>query len=349
MMDTLKSRYLKIYDAKFFLEQDLETITPYLKSQGWLEANDHVTKLEIPGKGNMNLILRVIPHQAPSFIIKQARPWVEKYPQLEAPVERIKVEHTFYQQLAGHPGLTKYSPAVMGFDVANSILTLEDFGQSADCSFVYNKGSFFGRNELDAAIGYLNIINQLPVPKRYPSNLALRELNHQHIFYLPFIADNQFNLDEIQVGLQAFSQPCKKDKPLYLKIEQLGKSYLGSGDTLLHGDFYPGSLLQTQAGLKVIDPEFSYVGPVEWDIAVFIAHLLLSATPLKLIDSCLSNYEKPAYFDHDRFSGFVGVEVLRRLIGLAQLPLEMALQQKADLIEQSREWIKKGNIDILHT
>lgn len=346
-METLKSRYHQLYQDKLFLEPDIPELEAYLKKQQWLRSDDHLKLVEKPGEGNMNLLLRVIPDQAPSFILKQARPWVEKYPQLDAPVERIEVEHNFYQQVLAYPQLSAFSPTVVGFDKLNSLMAMEDFGQAADFSYVYQKQSFFDENDLEIAINYLNSLKQLPVPSQYPANTILRALNHQHIFYLPFIEDNQFDLDQVQPGLQKLSAQCKKDQDLFSKVGTLGESYLGSGATLLHGDFYPGSLLKASDGLKVIDPEFSFAGPVEWDISVFMAHLFLSDTPTELIRLAFNQYQKTTDFNYQLFSGFVGVEILRRLVGLAQLPLEMGLEQKAQLITKSIEWVKQENIDIL--
>ena len=49
------------------------------------------------------------------------------------------------------------------------------------------------------------------------------------------------------------------------------------GPSLIHGDLFPGSLLQTGSGeLRIIDPEFCFCGDPEFDIGVFYAHLLLS-------------------------------------------------------------------------
>ena len=98
----------------------------------------------------------------------------------------------------------------------------------------------------------------------------------------------------------------------------------------------------------MIDPEFSFLGPVEWDIAVFIAHLFMSGAEEASIRSAFEQFEKKETFDFGRFSGFVGVEILRRLIGLAQLPLEMDLYEKAGLIDRSILWVKQANIDVLY-
>jgi 5-methylthioribose kinase len=158
---------------------------------------------------------------------------------------------------------------------------------------------------------------------------------------LPF-TENTFNLDQIQPGLQQLANQCKLDRQLTNQVDQLGKCYLGNGNSLLHGDFYPGSMLRSGKDLKVIDPEFSFMGPEEWDIAVFTAHLFLAQTTLEVIQATLKLYKPGDKFDRHKFAGFTGTEILRRLIGLAQVPVALSLDQKNRLIQEAIGWIKTG-------
>ena len=41
-----------------------------------------------------------------------------------------------------------------------------------------------------------------------------------------------------------------------------------NGDTLLHGDYYPGSWMRVRERLYIIDPEFSFAGPKEFDLGI---------------------------------------------------------------------------------
>ena len=59
-------------------------------------------------------------------------------------------------------------------------------------------------------------------------------------------------------------------------VRELGALYLQDGTSLLHGDYFPGSWLQTAAGVRVIDPEFCFFGPPEFDVGVLLAHLHLA-------------------------------------------------------------------------
>ena len=92
-----KQQFQQAYPKAFFLERAVQTVEQYLRQQGWLLAKEQVKTLEKPGEGNMNFVLRVHTSWNRSFIIKQARPWVEKFPQFAAPVERVAVEATFFK------------------------------------------------------------------------------------------------------------------------------------------------------------------------------------------------------------------------------------------------------------
>jgi 5-methylthioribose kinase len=113
--------------------------------------------------------------------------------------------------------------------------------------------------------------------------------------------------------------------------------YLSDGPCLLHGDFYPGSFLKTDKGIKIIDPEFCFFGFAEFDLGVFIAHLKLSEQSQELIDLAYASYEKREDFNMNLLNQFVGIEILRRIIGLAQLPLTSTLQTRVSLCDEAKK------------
>jgi 5-methylthioribose kinase len=172
------------------------------------------------------------------------------------------------------------------------------------------------------------------------TNRAMRTLNNEHITHYPFLEDNGFDLDTIQSGLQDLAMPYKRDADLKKTVQQLGAVYLAEEHpskpvTLLHGDYYPGSWLQTASGTKIIDPEFCFFGPAEFDLGVMIAHLMLAEQPPTVLNTVLTNYQQSTDFDERLRQRFTGVEILRRLIGLAQLPLTLSLDRKRDLLEDA--------------
>lgn len=166
--------------------------------------------------------------------------------------------------------------------------------------------------------------------------MILRELNHQHIFILPF-KNNGFSLDNIQQGLEALAKPFKNDKVLKNKIDRAGKAYMQNGDTLLHGDYYPGSWMRVGERLYIIDPEFSFAGPKEFDLGIMAAHLILASGQNSVFDQVCEAYRNKVKVE--QVQTYCGIEIIRRLIGLAQLPMERTLKQKKNLLNLAKEYI----------
>lgn len=163
----------------------------------------------------------------------------------------------------------------------------------------------------------------------------MRALNATHIFDFPLDPDNGSDLDAITPGLQAVADRLKHDDDFVTAVRAVGALYRGDAPgVLLHGDLYPGSWLTTPNGLFVIDPEFCWIGPREWDVGVLIAHLRLSGQPETSVARLIRRYRDaldPALMDK-----ICGIEILRRLMGVAQLPLTIDLAAKARLLDESR-------------
>jgi len=331
--------------------QHPEAIQQYLSRRGWICEDEPVVAVEKPGEGNMNYILRVRTglsgsgQGSRSLIVKQSRPYVEKYPSIAAPAERAVIEGQFYRKTQTIPALNAYQPNLLDLDSDHNILVMEDLGAASDFTNLYQPGVVITDDELNALIHYVGTLhNQFrqATPDPAFANAAMRALNHEHIFRYPFMIDNGFDLDTVQPGLQAAAMPYKQNEALKTTVTQLGTVYLGDTQrgadfTLLHGDYYPGSWLRTPdgqltAGIKVIDPEFCFYGPAEFDLGVMVAHLHLSEQPDSIIEAAQTQYNRSPGFDEQLLRKFTGVEMIRRLIGLAQLPLSLSLKKKVELL-----------------
>jgi 5-methylthioribose kinase len=338
-MDQNRAKFRQEYPQAFYLtEDDRPSLETFLRNAGWMQAGEAIVHTEKPGEGNMNYVLRVSTSLR-SFIIKQARPWVEKYPQIPAPMERIVVESHFYQIVSEEEVLRQYIPSMIGFDSGSFILALEDLGQTADFTRIYRKNEQISPADLAAIVRFISHLHQAGRKGHpFPDNLPLRQLNAEHIFTYPY-GEHDLDLDAVQPGLKELASRFKKDTELTARINELKAVYLSRGTTLLHGDYYPGSWLETSQGIRIIDPEFAFLGRPEFDLGVLVAHLKMAHVPDSLVKEGLKAYSYTNEFDYTLFGGFCGAEILRRVIGLAQLPLEMSLQEKADLLTWAREGV----------
>ncbi|MEM9667605.1 MAG: phosphotransferase [Pseudomonadota bacterium] len=313
-----------------------------LKSANWLPVGSLVTSTAIAGAGNMNLVERVQLDNGDSLILKRARGWVEKYPDIPAPIERAGVEAAFYKSVAG-TAAGKAMPNHLGYDEEQAANLLQDLGEGTDGMFVYD-GTELPLDQLHAVADWAASLHGISVTAEMRdrfSNDAMRALNALHIFTFPLDPDNGFALDEITPGLQAVGDGLKLDAAFVAAVNEVDQRYLSqstdSGAVLLHGDLYPGSWLTTDDGLFVIDPEFCWIGPAEWDVGVLLAHMKLSGQPAGYGDQFTARYGRP--LDEDLMNKITGIEIMRRLIGVAQLPLSIDLATKKALLEKARNLV----------
>ncbi len=212
------------------------------------------------------------------------------------------------------------------------MMAVEDLGAASDFTDIYRKDKQISLDELADLVRFISALHRVSVrdmQEPFPDNQTLKLLNAEHIFNYPYLEDNGFDLDTVQPGLQSLATQYRQHDALKTAIGLLGKAYLEQGDTLLHGDYYPGSWLRTKQGTKVIDPEFAYLGRAEFDLGVLVAHLRMAQTDDQTITDTLAGYQVSGRaFDHALFAGFCGAEILRRIIGLAQLPLDLTLEEK---------------------
>ena len=211
---TSREEFLKQHPEVHFLDaDDLGGLAGYLRQQGWLGETETIADARKAGEGNMNYTLRV-GTSARSLILKQARPWVEKYPQIAAPRSRAIVEGRFYKQISARSEIAAMMPRLLGFDAASCILALEDLGEASDFTSLYS-GETLPESALNQLADYLTNLHGAFAGALLDdvfSNRAMRELNHQHIFDLPLREADLLDLDAITHGLRQTAQYLKNDR-----------------------------------------------------------------------------------------------------------------------------------------
>lgn len=317
---------------------EISQLQEYLHSCGALALDAKVSAVAKAGEGNMNVVLR-IKHSQGSVILKQARPYVHKYPTIPAPIGRIWVESAYYEATASLDKLRKYMPRILHKDRNNFLLLMEDLGDLHDMTIQYQADQKLDSSTIEALIDYLLALHRaLPLSdiEAFPKNLDLRKLNYEHLFVYPYREDNGLDLDGITPGLKEIALSICRDTFLKKEAEKLGDIYLSSGSSLLHGDFYPGSWFVRDHDVMILDPEFAYCGHPEFDLGVMVGHLYLMNAPQEKIDLARDRYYEGHPLDTQLVDRFAGMEIIRRLIGLAQLPLDLSLASKKRLIEEAR-------------
>jgi 5-methylthioribose kinase len=319
---------------------DPDSIERYAVARGLVRADALPLEIARAGEGNMNLTLRVTPAAGPPFILKQGRPWVEKYQHIPAPPERTLVEAAFYVAVQADGSVAARMPMVLGVDRDNRVLALEDLGNGGDFTSIYG-GAPLPPAALADLLAWLERLAALPVrqeDRAIFANRAMRALNHEHMFRFPLAADNGLDLEGITPGLGEAARELAGESAYRDAVAQLGSRYLADGHALVHGDYFPGSWLNAAGGVRVIDPEFCFLGDAGFDCGILAAHLLLADAGAGHLEAVAASVAARR-LDADLVTAYAGVEIMRRLIGVAQLPLPRDLDRKRSLLQHSRRLV----------
>jgi 5-methylthioribose kinase len=337
----LATKFKDSHPHAFFLDdENQDGLESYLKYQRWIDEDASIASVDKAGEGNMNKVLRVQLAGGDSYIIKQSRPWVEKFPDIPAPSERANIEGLYFKETGQNETIASFSPDLLHADPDSNILFLEDLGEGADLIYLYEKERDMDEVTLKALMDYISALHQnfnQHESDFYIENRGMRKLNAEHIFRFPFLEDNGMDLDEITPGLADVAATYRSNDELMDQVAFLQYRYLQNGENLLQGDFYPGSFIKTEDGLKVIDPEFCFFGDAEFDLGVFHAHMLMAQQPDGIVDGVMEHYKKSPTFSDMLYRQYTGIEIMRRILGLAQLPLSLDLAEKEMLLKQAHE------------
>lgn len=317
-----------------------------LRALGWLADDEPVLAVAPAGAGNMNLTLRV---DTPSrkLVVKQARPWVEKYPSIAAPWERAAFERRFYEQIQSLPEVADRMPRLLGADQAAAVVVLEYCPDAQALTTLYT-GDQLAPHELATLGEYLAALHlgSQGISAGAWANQAMRDLNYLHLFVVPLDEQNGLDLAALDPALPAAARMLRTDGAYCQAVAEVGQHYLAPGPCLVHGDYFPGSWLRTAAGLRIIDPEFGFAGPAEWDLGCAWAHLEMARQPTDAFARLLASYRQRVAragasdtLDPRGIARFAGVEIMRRVIGVAQLPLAAEPGLRPRLLARSRQLI----------
>jgi 5-methylthioribose kinase len=289
----------------------------------------HAVAVEPVGDGNINWVRRVRT-DAGSWVVKQARPALERFPEYHAPTERIVIEARFYETVAPFDR-ESVCPRVELFDPEQRVLVLEDLGDA---------------ERLDAALAraadvtpaatclarFLGAVHRgtwdeaLAQPIENFENEAMRRLHGDHIFLLPY-RENEFPLSE-RVARRA--EELRSDAALVRTLDDAYARYLETRSCLVHGDVQPANVLLTAGGPKLLDAEIAHVGDPAFDVGQLLGHLLLPAAAaedpgpaLPTLESTWSAYAAawpsgPPFAPADA-ARYAGIELLRRTLGAARV------------------------------
>lgn len=94
-------------------------------------------------------------------------------------------------------------------------------------------------------------------------------------YYEPYWRERNKNI--VTPGNEAFvKKHLYDDEGLQAEVAALRVGFMNNAQALLHGDLHTGSIFANDRGIKIIDPEFAFYGPIGYDIGNVTGNLFFA-------------------------------------------------------------------------
>ncbi len=265
------------YQEHFLL--DCDEVISYVKEKNLFPENDDLTVKEI-GDGNINYIFKVenkidgksiVLKQADKLLRSSGRPLDLTRSKIEANILRIE------NNLAPH-----FVPEIYFYDEIMCVLAMEDISEYKNLrteliagkifpNFADNISEFLSRTLLLTTDLFMNKFEKKKNVKEF-INPELCDISECLVFTEPY--DNNKNRNIITIGNEEFVENMLyKNEDLHFAILKLREKFMNYSQSLIHGDLHSGSIFINEKGIKIIDPEFSFYGPMAYDVGNVIGNL----------------------------------------------------------------------------
>lgn len=265
------------YQEHFLL--DCDEVISYVKEKNLFSENANLTVKEI-GDGNINYIFKVenkidgksiVLKQADKLLRSSGRPLDLTRSKIEANILRIE------NNLAPH-----FVPEIYFYDEIMCVLAMEDISEYKNLrtelvagkifpNFADNISEFLSRTLLLTTDLFMDKFEKKKNVKEF-INPELCDISECLVFTEPY--DNNKNRNIITTGNEEFVENMLyKNEDLHFAILKLREKFMNYSQSLIHGDLHSGSIFINEKGIKIIDPEFSFYGPMAYDIGNVIGNL----------------------------------------------------------------------------
>jgi len=274
--------------AYFALDND--SVLEYVRSRGILNPvisrKGTLTASEI-GDGNLNQVFIVRESEtgdAPprAIIVKQALTYLkvagESWPLTR---ERMRFET---QALLKHnelaPGL---APEVYDHDDEMSVVVMEYLGKHEVMrkplverkrfpDFAEHVSTFLARTLFLTSDLFLSGVEKKEMQKTF-INPQLCKIQEDFVYTNPYMESEENKWNPL---IDAEVRAIRSDSELKLAIVEMKIAYMTHAEALIHSDLHTGSIMLNEKDTRIIDPEFSFFGPMAYDVAALLQNLVLN-------------------------------------------------------------------------
>lgn len=268
-----------VYDQHFLMNADdiKKFVVDHLKL---FRKSEYLEVSEI-GDGNINYVYQVTDHSTgQTVVVKQADKYLRSSGRrLDLSRNRIESEILQIQNKLA----PEYIPEVYDYNETLAALTMENISEYKNMRYeLIDQQIFptFSEDISDFLIKVLIPTTDLVLERgekktrvKSFTNIDMCDISEDLVLTEPY--DDYKKQNIITPGNEEFVEAhLYADEELHAEVAWLRNNFMNNTQALVHGDLHTGSIFINQAGLKVIDPEFAFYGPMGYDIGNVLAHLL---------------------------------------------------------------------------
>ena len=324
------------------------------------KVNLSVTEI---GDGNINYVFLVKDLESGKSVVLKQADKVLRSSGRALDIERNKIEAEAL--ILQYSLVPKYVPEIYAYDEIMAVLIMEDISAFKNLRYELENQLIFPKFADDIStflvqtlLSTTDLILKPQIKKervRQFINSDMCDISEDLVFTEPY--NDYKNRNIISKENQKFVEKyLYQNEVLIGEVGKLRNNYMNNAQSLLHGDLHSGSIFINQEGMKVIDPEFAFYGPMGYDIGNVIGNLffplikkemyegssqftqwlretisqIIDLVKEKLIrefnkqvtlDIYLNSYFIENYIDEVIFDtlGYAGTEIIRRTIGDARV------------------------------
>jgi 5-methylthioribose kinase len=231
------------------------------------------------GDGNINYVYKISSKDSKfSVIVKQADKILRSSGR-ELDTDRIRIE----AEAMMHQGRCKEGmvPKIYLYDEIMHAIIMEDLSEyeimrkslleNNICkNFAENISSFIVDTSLATTDLVIDPMDKKKMMKNF-INPEICEISERLVFTEPYfdIDDNTYEKENEQF----IRENLYKNSKLHLEVGKLKNEFMTNAQALIHGDLHTGSIFVKGDKIKVIDSEFSFFGPIGYDLGNIVANL----------------------------------------------------------------------------
>lgn len=264
-----------MYDKHFLLDE-ISAIDYIRNKSDFFDENEKLSCSEI-GDGNINYVF-LIKSDTKSIVLKQAD-LLLRSSKRPLDINRIYIESEILKIQSKY---SKAVPKVYFYDDIMHIIAMEDISEYKNMRKELLKGKIFPdfANQItdyftDALLPTTDLIMNRHEKKKNVKkfiNIDLCDISEDLVFEEPY--NNYKNRNNItKQNKNYITEKIYSNSYLHTVVASLRNDFMNNSQALIHGDLHTGSIFVNENGIKIIDPEFAFYGPIAYDIGNVIGNL----------------------------------------------------------------------------